>query len=114
MSDDIIRYRNQRKVWRKQRITQTMRQDVARRYGARPGSVTTTPCTYCGEQLTYDWTDHRRVRLFASDGRPTPCLDHVVPLAANGPHTADNLVPSCVSCNARKGAKPLAGAVAES
>lgn len=32
-------------------------------------------------------------------------VDHVVPLAANGPHVPENLVPSCADCNLRKSAK---------
>ena len=34
-------------------------------------------------------------------------LDHVIPLSRGGPHTKDNLVPCCKSCNSKKGAKPL-------
>lgn len=30
-------------------------------------------------------------------------LDHVIPLAAGGPHTADNLKVACAPCNIRKG-----------
>ncbi len=33
--------------------------------------------------------------------------DHVVPVAAGGTTTADNLVTSCMKCNAGKGAVPL-------
>lgn len=31
--------------------------------------------------------------------------DHVVPLAAGGDHTAANIVPACLPCNAKKGTK---------
>lgn len=41
-------------------------------------------CAYC----------HRR--------RPLT-IDHVVPLARGGPHTASNVVPACQPCNSRKG-----------
>lgn len=34
-------------------------------------------------------------------------LDHVVPLAKGGSHTADNLRVACRSCNSSKGARPL-------
>lgn len=33
--------------------------------------------------------------------------DHVVPKAQGGEDRMDNLVASCLPCNARKGAKPL-------
>lgn len=29
-------------------------------------------------------------------------MDHIIPLAAGGPHTADNVVPACPSCNSSK------------
>ncbi len=32
--------------------------------------------------------------------------DHVVPLAHGGRHAIDNIVPACMSCNARKGVRP--------
>lgn len=32
--------------------------------------------------------------------------DHVVPLARHGTHTADNIVPSCLSCNLKKNTGP--------
>lgn len=34
-------------------------------------------------------------------------LDHVVSIARGGPHTEDNLVVACASCNSSKGAKSL-------
>lgn len=35
-------------------------------------------------------------------GAPHESIDHVVPLAAGGPNSADNVVPSCLSCNCGK------------
>jgi len=37
-------------------------------------------------------------------------LDHVVPRFRGGPHTWENLVSACVSCNRRKAGKTLEGA----
>ncbi len=37
-------------------------------------------------------------------------MDHVIPLARGGTHTASNTVPSCAQCNSRKGAK-MPGAI---
>jgi len=34
-------------------------------------------------------------------------MDHVVPVSKGGPHTRDNVVPSCQPCNSKKGAKLL-------
>ena len=47
-------------------------------------------CAYCG-------------RRFSKECRPTQ--DHVIPLSKGGHHTASNIVPACLSCNCRKGAK---------
>lgn len=35
----------------------------------------------------------------------TPAIDHVIPLFRGGPHSADNLVGACKSCNSSKGSK---------
>lgn len=35
------------------------------------------------------------------------CMDHVIPLARNGPNTRDNLQPLCRWCNGRKGPTSL-------
>lgn len=42
-------------------------------------------CAYCGAQTK------------------VPVLEHVVPLSRGGTDTIDNVVPSCMSCNRRKG-----------
>lgn len=52
----------------------------------REAEIHTEPCAHCGT------TDNITV-------------DHVVPLARGGPHTADNLQALCFSCNASKGAR---------
>ena len=48
-------------------------------------------CQYCGEK----------------PARPLLTIDHVVPKKHNGPETWENLVAACVTCNARKGDRPL-------
>ena len=52
---------------------------------------------------------HRRA-VFARDGhrcqycgRPAECLDHVHPRSKGGPHTWENVVACCKSCNVAKG-----------
>ena len=42
-------------------------------------------CAYCGKQ------QERLVQ------------DHIIPLDNDGPHTAENIVPACRSCNSKKG-----------
>ncbi|MGI8411455.1 MAG: helix-turn-helix domain-containing protein [Solirubrobacteraceae bacterium] len=41
-------------------------------------------------------------------------IDHVVPIARGGPHTASNIVPCCTHCNAQKGARPAQSSVPDS
>ena len=44
-------------------------------------------CAYCGERATG--------------------IDHLIPRLADGPDSADNLVPACRSCNSSKGAQDV-------
>jgi 5-methylcytosine-specific restriction endonuclease McrA len=46
-------------------------------------------CAYCGTSLR----------------EQTLCKDHRIPLARGGTNWPSNLVPSCITCNSRKGAK---------
>jgi len=49
-------------------------------------------CSYCDKSLSCK----------------TVCFDHIVAIARGGFHIPSNLNPSCMKCNQRKGAKPLA------
>jgi 5-methylcytosine-specific restriction endonuclease McrA len=61
-------------------VTSTLREEVTLRAGNR--------CEYCGlSQIGQEATFH---------------IDHVIPRAAGGPTTADNLALACVSCSLRK------------
>jgi len=40
-------------------------------------------------------------------GDPADTIDHLIPRLANGPESADNLVPACKTCNSSKGARDL-------
>jgi len=67
-------------------ITRSLREEVTLRAGNR--------CEYCGlSQLGQEASFH---------------MDHVVPRAAGGPTTADNLALACVSCSLRKWAHQTA------
>jgi 5-methylcytosine-specific restriction endonuclease McrA len=90
---------------RRPHITQRMRQEVAERYGCGPGERVVITCTYCSDAITIDRTYPRRTRFLDADGYARPELDHVIPLARDGANTADNLVPSCLSCNRSKCAR---------
>lgn len=37
--------------------------------------------------------------------RRADSIDHVIPLSRGGPHTTENVIPACVSCNASKNNK---------
>jgi hypothetical protein len=67
-------------------ISPSLHAEVVHRAGNR--------CEYCGlSQLGQEAAFH---------------IDHVVPRAAGGPTTADNLALACVSCSLRKWAKQVA------
>lgn len=54
-------------------------------------------CIYCGEPVAVEPRQANTMRV-----------DHVKAVVRGGSSHIDNLVPACRSCNARKGAKPLA------
>lgn len=40
-------------------------------------------------------------------GEPWEHLDHVIPISANGTHTAENIAPACAACNLSKNKRSL-------
>jgi 5-methylcytosine-specific restriction endonuclease McrA len=86
-------------------ITQSMRSAVADRAGCRPGMMTLIRCTYCESPIIVDRTEPKRTRFLDRHYRSTPELDHIIPLARGGPHTVENLTPSCQFCNRSKCAR---------
>ncbi len=70
-------------------------------YGITPARVFDRDawrCQLCGRKTP---------RALRGKHLPTsPELDHIVPLAAGGGHTWDNVQCACHECNAKKGAKP--------
>jgi 5-methylcytosine-specific restriction endonuclease McrA len=68
----------------------------ARKNGATIGPV--------DEAAVYELYGHRCIYCGATEDLT---LDHVIPLAAGGAHSEDNLVVACRSCNASKNARPL-------
>lgn len=91
-------------AFRKERMTQALKREVATRYGAERGSDTPIACHYCGEALLIQWRADNVVRFAAADGFMYACLDHYVPLSKGGKHESENIVAACDSCNLRKGA----------
>ena len=94
----------------RQTITKPMREAVALRHGGIPGKRVAIECAYCPSMIVIDWTE-KRVRFLDERGRSFPELDHVEPVYWGGPHTVENLVPACLSCNRSKGPRRLASAV---
>ena len=97
---------------RRQSITPSMRMEIAERHGGSRYAQIAITCTYCPSVIVIDWREGDRVRFRDADGRLTPELDHVDPLALGGPHTTENLVPACMRCNRSKGARRLANDLA--
>lgn len=65
---------------------------IFRRYGSR--------CFYCDVEL-----DRERSAPFSALNRAT--IDHLTPISRGGAHVWDNVRPSCMQCNARKGRRTL-------
>ena len=89
-------------------ITQSMRAEVAERYGCGPGMTREIGCFYCGDAIVIVRTERNRVRFVDAQGRSRPELDHVEPLFWGGAHAVNNLVPACLRCNRSKGPRRLA------
>lgn len=68
--------------------TRVARRDAARRVAV--AAKTPGRCWFCGCPLGPDWT-----------------IDHLTPVSRGGADEVSNLVPSCRTCNARKGARTL-------
>jgi len=51
-----------------------------------------------------EWFDHKCAYCFAETKLT---MDHVIPVSKGGPHTAENVVPACKSCNSTKHARPI-------
>lgn len=90
----IVRYR-------KAPISNAVRREVARRYGATPGREVEVACYYCGAVGTAWLSGERGWASF-----PGMHLDHLEPEYLGGLSVAENIVVACRSCNLRKGARP--------
>ncbi|HTY66608.1 MAG TPA: HNH endonuclease [Alphaproteobacteria bacterium] len=111
------------------------REDVARNHGAMYRVLLPRDIAACrqraaeagsGEKPPEDFYNVRanRRKVYERDGYTcrycgtpvapyTATLDHLVPVAAGGSNGIDNLVTACLSCNTRKGRKPLGDFLAE-
>lgn len=87
-------------------ITWEMRIWVAEDVGAISGCVTLIRCPYCEAPLKADWRDYYNPRFLELTGVSAD-LDHIHPLARDGAHQAENIIPTCRRCNRSKGAKTL-------
>jgi 5-methylcytosine-specific restriction endonuclease McrA len=84
--------------YRKRNVPNAVRREVARRYGAEPGTTVLVPCHYCGVLAKIVWLSYDLSwPIFYHE------LDHVIPQFHGGPSTAANIVLACQSCNRRKG-----------
>ena len=65
-------------------LTETQWQEIKAAYNER--------CVYCPDTC---WRCRQHKHVLTKD--------HIIPLSKGGPHTASNIVPACLSCNAKKG-----------
>lgn len=105
MTAQVARERNEHGRLKKQTIPGWVKQEVARRYGAKPGATTYVKCHYCEAIGDIYWplTYTGKVGAYVN---PAPFeWDHVIPEFLGGPTTPDNLVIACRRCNRSKGIK---------
>ena len=84
---------NNRAVWKCQKIGNHYEKFPKELVFNRDGWT----CKYCGKTLLKGSLDLKTM----------PTIDHVIPISKGGPHTIDNCVTSCYSCNSKKGSKIL-------
>lgn len=90
--------------YKKAAIPNSVRRQVAARYGCPPGGQTSVPCHHCSVPGSIYWHT-------LSDGRPSSWvtfsheLDHLIPESKGGPTEAANIVLACRPCNRKKGAR---------
>ncbi len=94
-----------RETSRKLAIPQSVRRDIAKKYGCQPGKQKKVDCYYCGLQGEVYW--------FAfPDGRPSSWvtfpgleIEHLIAESEGGETQSENLVLACRNCNRSKGTK---------
>jgi 5-methylcytosine-specific restriction endonuclease McrA len=96
----------------KVRIPDSVRREVALRYGCPPGGTVRAPCAYCGrlDEITWFKRDDGRPSFWVVFGRHH--LDHVIPECQGGKSVADNITLACEPCNLSKGGKSAAAFLA--
>lgn len=90
--------------YKKIRVPDAVRREVAFRYGAVEGTPLYVKCHYCREA-------EGGIHIFSQTGWVAFAeleLDHVMPEYLGGPSTADNIVLACRKCNRSKGSRILA------
>lgn len=87
---------------KKRSIPNSVRREVAIKYGCKPGGEKTAECYYCGVPGSMKWWN-------LANGRPSSWvsfgdleLDHFVPESSGGITAEKNLVLSCRYCNRSK------------
>ncbi|MEM7209591.1 MAG: HNH endonuclease signature motif containing protein [Pseudomonadota bacterium] len=90
---------------RKLAIPNSVRREVAEKYGCKPGERTDAACYYCGSEGRISW--HR-----LHSGRPSGWvtfpgleLDHLEAEFKGGENACENIVLACQHCNRSKGTK---------
>lgn len=85
-------------VYHKSSVSNEVRREVAKRYGASPGKPVEVKCHYCeAPGVATLWTDTGWASFLDLE------LDHLTPERNGGPTTEANLVLSCRRCNRSKG-----------
>lgn len=87
-------------TYKKKKIADGERRNLAIRYGVSQGQTKDVTCHYCEKVGQIHWFAGKAWVVF-----PGLEMDHVIPESKGGSGAAENLVLACRRCNRSKGSK---------
>lgn len=92
-------------AYKKRKIPNAVRREVARRHGGVPGQTVRAECAYCGAPGEIYWPVWTGFNGRVCDWVTFPGLelDHIRAEVLGGESTADNITLACRPCNREKG-----------
>ncbi len=95
-------YKRRAKARNPEHYAAKVREYVKKRKSRKKGAAV---CDFTAQQWAQMKIDYDNCCFYCTEPCDALTQDHMTPLSKGGDHTASNIVPSCVSCNCRKGAR---------
>jgi 5-methylcytosine-specific restriction endonuclease McrA len=103
--DDAKRAKHQEKALEWGKANPDKRRAIVEKYRIRRElQLTEVRCDFTAEQWTEKKRRYKHKCYYCGEKKPLS-QDHIVPVSKGGEHTWSNIIPACLSCNARKGTK---------